>query len=60
MITAIGSALTSMISWVGDVVTAVVGAEGALNDLLPVFALAIGGTLIMFAIRIIRGFTWGA
>lgn len=60
MIEAIGSAITSMIDWLGDVVTAVVGAEGALGALLPVFALAVAGTVVMFGIRVLRGFTWGA
>lgn len=60
MIEAIGTAITSMISWLGDVVTAVVGSDGALGALLPVFALAVAGTVVMFGIRVLRGFTWGA
>ena len=60
MIAAIGSALTSMITWLGSVVSSVVGSEGALNDLLPVFALFVAATIVMFAIKIIRSFTWGA
>lgn len=60
MIEAIGSGLTSMIEWLGDVVSAVVSTDGALSALLPVFALAVSGTLIAFGIRVLRGFTWGA
>lgn len=60
MIEAIGSAITSMIDWLGDVVSAVVGTDGALGALLPVFALAVAGTVVMFGIRVLRGFTWGA
>ena len=59
MITEITSALSSMIGWLGSVVTAVVG-SGALNALLPVFALGVAATIVMFAIKIIRSFTWGA
>ena len=60
MIQAVGDGLTQMITWLGNVVTAVVGDTGALNDLLPVFALGIAGTIVMFGIRVLRGFTWGA
>lgn len=60
MLEAIGSALTQMLTWLGDVVDAVVGTDGALGALLPVFALAVAGTLVMFGIRVLRGFTWGA
>lgn len=60
MIEAIGSALTSMLGWLGDVVDAVVTTDGSLSALLSVFALAVAGTIVMFAVKIIRGFTWGA
>lgn len=60
MIEAIGSALTSMLGWLGNVVSAVVTADGELSALLPVFALAVAGTAVMFGIRVLRGFTWGA
>lgn len=60
MLEAIGTALTQMITWLGNVVTAVVGESGALAALLPVFALGIAGTVVMFGIRVLRGFTWGA
>lgn len=60
MTEAIGSALTDMITWLGNVVNAVVGTDGALKALLPVFALAVAGTVVMFGIKVLRGFTWGA
>ena len=60
MIEAIGSSLTSMLGWLGDVVDAVVTADGSLSALLGVFSLAIGGTIVMFGIKVLRGFTWGA
>lgn len=39
MMEAITTALGTVIDWVGTVVTALVGAEGALNDLLPLMAI---------------------
>lgn len=60
MLTAIGSALTEMITWLGSVVTAIAGTDGALKDLLPLFALGVAGTVVMFGCKTIKMFTWGA
>lgn len=60
MLQSIGDGLTQLITWLGNVVTAVVGESGALTALLPVFTLGIAATIVMFGIRVLRGFTWGA
>ena len=60
MIEAIGSALTTVLGWIGQVVTAFVGSEGALNPLLPLLAIGIGISVVMLGIKIVRSFTWGA
>lgn len=60
MINAIGSALTSVIGWVGEVITALVGDNGALNALLPVFAITVGISLLLFGVRVVRNLTYGA
>lgn len=60
MLESIGSGLTQMITWLGNVVDAIVSTDGALGDLLPVFTLAIAGTVVMFGVKILRSFTWGA
>lgn len=39
MMEAITTALGTVIDWVGTVVTSLVGAEGALKDLLPLMAI---------------------
>lgn len=59
MLTEIGTALTSVIGWVGEVVTALVGENGALAPLLPIFAVGIAVSALMLGIRAIRGFAWG-
>ena len=42
MMNAISTALTDVIGWVGEVVTALVGETGQLKDLLPLMAIGIG------------------
>ena len=59
MLQEIGTALTSVIGWVGEVVTALVGENGALAPLLPIFAVGIAVSALMLGIRAIRGFAWG-
>lgn len=60
MLAAITSGLTTVIGWVGTVITAIVGESGQLNDLLPVFVIGICISILLFGIKAIRGLTWGA
>ena len=60
LLTAVGNALTQVISWVGDVVGSLVGNDGALSALLPLFAIGIGISVLLFGIRAIRSIVWGA
>ena len=56
---AITTALTQIITWIGTVLESIVG-EGALQSLLPLFAITIAISLIMLAVRVVKTFTWGA
>lgn len=60
MLTAVTSALTTVINWVGSVVTAITSESGELAPLLPLFAVGIGISALMFGIKAIRSITWGA
>ena len=63
MLNAVTSALTTVIDWVGTVVSAVVtGGEtpGALNDLLPLLAVGIAVSALMLGVKAIRSFAWGS
>ena len=60
MLAAITSAVTQLISWVGQVISAIVGENGAMNDLLPVFAIGIGVSVILVALKIVRRTCWSA
>lgn len=60
MLVAVGNALTTMITWLGDVVGSIAGETGELSALLPLFALGVAGSAVMFGVKLIRSFTWGA
>jgi len=60
MLTEIGTALSSIITWIGSCVTALVSSSGAWYALLPLFALGCAVTIVMLGIRVIRSFTYGA
>lgn len=59
MMEAITAGVTAGIGFVGDVVTAIFGASGALAALLPVIGLGIAFTCILFGVKVIRGLAFG-
>lgn len=60
MLEAVTSAMSTVVSWVSTVVTALVGQSGQLSELLPLFAIGIAISAFMLGIKIIRGLVWGA
>lgn len=60
LMNAVGDALTTIIGFVGEVVTALVGEAGSLKDLLPLFAIGIAIAVFAWAFRAIRDVIWGA
>lgn len=58
MLDAVSSALGDMISMIGSVITAVM--SGSMKDLLPVFAIGIAASVILFGVHVIRKVCWGA
>lgn len=60
MLNAVTSALSTVIDWVGTVVTALVGESGALNELLPLLAIGVAISALMLGIKAIKSFIWGA
>lgn len=60
MIAALQTAFTNIVGFVGEVVTALVGTNGTLKDLLPLFVIGIAISLVMVVVKIIRKVTWGA
>lgn len=60
MLSAVTDAITQVLTWVGTVITALTGTSGALNALLPLFAIGIAISAVLLGIRIIRSVVWGA
>lgn len=60
MLEAVTSGLSTVISWIGTVVTALTTADGALGELLPLLAIGIAISAFMLGIKAIRGVTWGS
>ena len=61
MINAITSGLSSVIGWVGSVVTALTDTtDGDLNALLPLFAIGIAVSVLFLGIKVIMKIIWGA
>lgn len=60
MMEAVTTALGTVIEWVGTVVTALVGANGQLKDLLPLLAVGVAVSALMLGVKAIKSFIWGA
>lgn len=60
MLEAVTSGITTVIGWVGSVISAITTEAGELNELLPLFAVGIAISAILFGIRAIKSIVWGA
>lgn len=59
MLEAVTSALTTVIGWVGTVVTALTTTDGELSALLPLMAIGISISALMLGVKAIKSFAWG-
>lgn len=60
MLAAVTDAISTVITWVGTVITALTGSTGALNALLPLFAIGIAISAVLLGVKIIKSVVWGA
>ena len=60
MISAVTTAIGDVLGWMGTVIDSLLSAEGALYELLPLFAVGVSISAIMLGVKIIRSFIWGA
>lgn len=60
MVAAVTEALTKVLQWMGTVISAIIKDTGALNALLPLFAIGIGISVVFLGIKIVRKICWGA
>lgn len=54
------SVLTTILSSIGSVISALFGETGALAPLLPYFMIGIACSLVFLAVKAIRSLVWGA
>lgn len=55
----VGAALAQYIEWLGTVISALLGSDGALRSLWPLAAMGIAATLIFIVVRLVKSFAWG-
>lgn len=60
MLDAVTSGVTTVIGWVGDVVSALTATDGKLSALLPLLAIGVAVTAVSFGIKAIRSVIWGS
>lgn len=60
MMEAVTTALSTVIGWVGTVIDAMIGAEGDLAALLPLFAVGISISALLLGVKVLKSFVWGA
>lgn len=66
MLEAVTTSLGTVISWVGTVISSLVtqasGSDpaGALNGLLPLFAIGISISALLLGVKVIKSFVWGS
>lgn len=60
MLELVTSGITTVIQWVGTVVTAIVGESGQLSELAPLFAIGISISAILLGVKIVKSMVWGA
>lgn len=52
--------ITTVIGWVGTVVNAIIGSNGELSTLAPLFAIGISISAILLGVKIVRSMVWGS
>ena len=60
MLTAVTSALTTVFSWIGEFISALTAQDGALAELLPLFAIGIAISVVFLGIKAVKSIVWGA
>lgn len=55
----VGTTLTSMFGWIGQVVDALMTSDGALHALWPFILVGFSVSIVMLGIKVIRSFSWG-
>ena len=59
MISEVTTALTTVIGWCGDVISALTAEAGELSALLPLWAIGVAISALLLGVKIIKSFAWG-
>lgn len=59
MLTAVTTGVTTAITYIGDVISAITSSEGAFADVLPLIGLAIGMFVVTFGIGVVKSLIKG-
>lgn len=59
MIAEVTNALSTVIGWIGTVITALTGTDGDLAPLLPLWAIGVAISGLLLGVKIIKSFAWG-
>ena len=59
MLAAVTSGISTVISWIGTFISELTGTDGALSQLLPLFAIGISISAILLGIKIVKSVVWG-
>lgn len=54
-----GTSITNLLSWIGDIISSLLTADGALAPLWPFILVGFGVSILMLAIKVVRSFSWG-
>ncbi len=60
MLELVTSGISTVIGWVGTVITALFTTEGALAELAPLVAIGIAISAILLGVKIIKTMVWGS
>lgn len=60
MLNAVTTGLTTVIGWIGTVISAITGTDGELSALLPLFAIGISISVVFLGVKAIKSIVWGA
>ncbi len=60
MLESVTSGLTTVLGWIGTVVTSITSTSGELKELLPLFAVGIAISVVFLGIKAVKSIVWGA
>lgn len=60
MVSAISSSFSTILGWLHTFMVGLTSTSGTLKEFLPLFAIGIGCSVVLFSIKVLKKFTWGA